>query len=125
MRISDWSSDVCSSDLLDTAALSLHLAPGARLRHARIHDAADGATSFLRTDPVLAEDAEYRRLDLELGDALPRHELNLRLEGDRARVAATGVPPAAGKLHRDSRLAHDTVARSPASRPPGRGHGAG
>src|SRR3546814_8741267 len=68
---------------LDTAALSLHLAPGARLRHARIHDAADGATSFLRTDAVLAEDAEYRRLDLELGAALPRHELNVRLEGDQ------------------------------------------
>src|SRR3546814_17393983 len=28
---------------LDTAALSLHLAPSARLRHARIHDAADSS----------------------------------------------------------------------------------
>src|SRR3546814_19037201 len=98
MRISDWSSDVCSSDLLDTAALSLHLAPGARLRHARIHDAADGATRFLRTDAVLAEDAEYRSLDPELGAALSRHELNARLEGDRTRWVANGVLLAAGQI---------------------------
>src|SRR5690606_11405070 len=59
---------------LDTATLSLRLGARARLRHARVHDAADGATSFLRTDAALAGDAEYRRLDLELGAALSRHE---------------------------------------------------
>src|SRR3546814_12904837 len=111
MRISDWSSDVCSSDLLDTAALSLHLAPGARLRHARIHDAADGATSFLRTDAVLAEDAEYRRLDLELGAALSRHEPNVRLEGDRPRLVANGVLLAAGKRPLAPPLCLDPVPR--------------
>src|SRR3546814_2401848 len=96
---------------LDTATLSLRLAAGARLRHARIHDAADGATSFLRTDAVLAEDAEYRRLDLELGAALSRHELNVPLEGDRARLVANGVLPAAGKRHLDTRLGIEHVDR--------------
>src|SRR3546814_19713090 len=114
MRISDWSSDVCSSDLLDTAALSLHLAPGARLRHARIHDAADGATSFLRTDAVLAEDAEYRRLDLELGAAHSRHELNVRLEADPARLVANGVLLAAAKRPLATRPAIAHYAREPA-----------
>jgi len=109
---------------LDTATLSLRLAPRARLRHARIHDAADGATSFLRTDAVLTEDAEYRRLDLELGAALSRHELNVRLEGDRARVVANGVLLAAGKRHLDTRLGIEHVARDTACELTWRGIGA-
>ncbi len=110
---------------LDTATLSLRLAPHARLRHARIHDAADGATSFLRTDAVLAEDAEYRRLDLELGAALSRHELNVRLEGDRARVVANGVLLAAGRRHLDTRLGVEHIARDTACELTWRGIGAG
>ena len=110
---------------LDTATLSLRLAPRARLRHARIHDAADGATSFLRTDAALAEDAEYRRLDLELGAALSRHELNVRLEGDRARVVANGVLLAAGKRHLDTRLGIEHVARDTTCELTWRGIGAG
>ncbi len=48
-------------------------------------------TSFLRTDAVLARDAQYHRVDLELGAALSRHELNVRLEGDNAQLTANGV----------------------------------
>jgi len=110
---------------LDTATLSLRLEARARLRHARIHDAADGATSFLRTDAVLAEDAEYRRLDLELGAALSRHELNVRLAGDRARVVANGVLLATGKRHLDTRLGIEHVARDTACELTWRGIGAG
>src|SRR5690606_2687066 len=110
---------------LDTATLSLRLAPQARLRHARIHDAADGATSFLRTDATLAEAAEYRRLDLELGAALSRHELNVRLEGDRARVVANGVLLAAGKRHLDTRLGIEHAARDTACELTWRGIGSG
>src|SRR5690606_21460920 len=110
---------------LDTATLSLRLAPRARLRHARIHDAADGATSFLRTDAALAEDAEYRRLDLELGAALSRHELNVRLEGDRSRLVANGVLLASGKRHLDTRLGVEHVALDTACELTWRGIGAG
>ena len=106
---------------LDTATL----APRARLRHARIHDAADGSTSFLRTDAVLAEDAEYRRLDVELGAALSRHELNVRLQGDRARLVANGVLLAAGKRHLDTRLGVQHLARDTACELTWRGIGAG
>ncbi len=110
---------------LDTATLSLRLAPHARLRHARIHDAAEGSTSFLRTDAVLAQDAEYRRLDLELGAALARHELNVRLDGDRARLVANGVLLATGKRHLDTRLGVEHVARDTACELTWRGIGAG
>ena len=110
---------------LDTATLSLRLGARSRLRHARIHDAADGATTFLRTDAALAEDAEYRRLDLELGAALSRHELNVRLLGDRARVVANGVLLATGKRHLDTRLGIEHVARDTACDLTWRGIGAG
>ncbi|MGN7725962.1 Fe-S cluster assembly protein SufD [Luteimonas sp. 22616] len=110
---------------LDTATLSLRLAARARLRHARIHDAAEGATTFLRTDAIVAEDAEYRRLDLELGAALSRHELNVRLEGDRARLVANGVLLATGKRHLDTRLGVEHVARDTACELTWRGIGAG
>jgi Fe-S cluster assembly protein SufD len=49
----------------------------------------------LRTDAVLARDADYQRVDLELGGALSRHELNVRLEGDGA--TAAGQRRAAGR----------------------------
>jgi Fe-S cluster assembly protein SufD len=110
---------------LDTNALSLRLGARAVLRHARVHDAAEGSTGFLRTDAVLAEGAEYRRLDLELGAALSRHELNVRLQGDGARVVANGVLLAGAKRHLDTRLGIEHVGRDTASELTWRGIGAG
>ncbi|HVI57381.1 MAG TPA: Fe-S cluster assembly protein SufD [Luteimonas sp.] len=110
---------------LDTATLSLRLAARATLRHARVHDAAEGGTSFLRTDAVLDDAAEYRRLDLELGAALSRHELNVRLQGDGARVVANGVLLAGAKRHLDTRLGIEHVGRDTASELTWRGIGAG
>lgn len=89
----------------------VHLAQGARLDHARIQSDAAGLTSLLRTDAVLAREAEYRRVDLELGAALTRHELNVRLEGDNARLTANGVLLGNGKRHIDTRLGIEHIAR--------------
>ena len=95
---------------LDNASLALRIGPRAQLRHALVQAVADGATSFLRTDASLAEDALYERLDLELGAALSRHELNVRLEGKRARLVSNGVLLADGKRHLDTRLGIEHVA---------------
>ncbi|MFT4248208.1 MAG: Fe-S cluster assembly protein SufD [Pseudomonas sp.] len=89
----------------------VHLAQGARLDHARIQSDAAGLTSLLRTDAVLAREAEYRRVDLELGAALTRHELNVRLEGDHARLTANGVLLGNGRRHIDTRLGIEHIAR--------------
>ena len=96
---------------LDNASMALRLGKHAQLRHARIQDAADGATCFLRTDAVLADDASYRRLDLELGAALSRHELNVRLEGRGAHLVSNGVLLADGKRHLDARLGIEHIGR--------------
>ena len=89
----------------------VHLGQRARLTHVRLQDAASGANLFTRTDAVLARDADYRRTDLELGGALSRHELNVRLEGDGAKLQADGVLLADGRRHVDTRLGIEHIAR--------------
>lgn len=84
--------------------MHVHLAGGARLRHARLQDESAGASLLLRTDVVLASDTEYRRVDLELGAGLSRHELNVALQGEGAALHAGGVLLADGRRHLDTRL---------------------
>lgn len=103
----------------------VQLKPGARLTHARVQDQATQATSFQRTDAALAGDAEYRRLDLELGASLSRHELNVSLQGERARLICNGVLLAAGRRHLDTRIGIDHVARDTACTLLWRGLGSG
>lgn len=103
----------------------VHLATGATLSHARVQAESDRATALLRTDAVLARDADYRRVDLELGGALSRHELNVRLEGDNARLTANGVLLAGGRRHLDTRLGIDHIGRDTACALTWRGLGAG
>ncbi len=99
---------------LANQTVAISIGEGARLAHARVQADAPRATSFLRTDADLATDAEYRRLDLELGAGLSRHELNVRLAGDRARLLANGVLLADGRRHLDTRLGIEHVARDTA-----------
>jgi len=96
---------------LDNTLVHVHLAQEARLSHARVQADGARATSLLRTDAVLARDAQYRRIDLELGAALTRHELNVRLEGDNARLVANGVLLGTGRRHIDTRLGIEHIAR--------------
>jgi Fe-S cluster assembly protein SufD len=103
----------------------VHLGQQATLKHARVQDEAERATSLLRTDAVLARQAEYRRIDLELGAGLSRHELNVRLEGEQARLSANGVLLAGGRRHIDTRLGIDHIARDTACELTWRGLGAG
>jgi Fe-S cluster assembly protein SufD len=100
---------------LGNALAHVHLAQSATLEHARIQSDAPGFTSLLRTDAVLARDAHYRRVDLELGGGLSRHELNVRLEGNNARLIANGVLLGNGKRHLDTRLGIEHIARDTAT----------
>jgi Fe-S cluster assembly protein SufD len=102
----------------------VHLGQRARLTHLRVQDEADGASAFARCDAVLAREADYRRTDLELGAALSRHELNVRLEGEGATLVANGVLLADGKRHLDTRLGIEHIARDTACALRWRGLGA-
>ncbi len=88
------------------------LADKAHLLHARIQRESAGATLMAHTNAVLAADAHYQRVDLELGGGLSRHELNVKLDGMGARLLADGVLLATGRRHLDTRLAIEHVARS-------------
>lgn len=103
----------------------VHLAANAGLVHLRAQRDDDGATVLARTDAVLAREAHYRRIDLELGAALSRHELNVRLEGEGARLAAHGVLFGDGRRHVDTRLGIEHIARDTACDLRWRGLGAG
>jgi Fe-S cluster assembly protein SufD len=96
---------------LGNELLHLHVGQRCVVRHARIQADALRASRFSRTDAVLAREADYRRIDLELGAALSRNELNVRLEGDAARLSANGVLLGAGRRHVDTRLGIDHIAR--------------
>ncbi|MBN7137246.1 Fe-S cluster assembly protein SufD [Lysobacter enzymogenes] len=110
---------------LGNSLTHVHLAPEAQLSHARVQDEALGATVIARTDAVLARAAHYRRLDLELGAALSRHELNAALHGEGAHVHANGVLLATGRRHLDTRLGIDHVGRDTQCELVWRGLGAG
>lgn len=109
---------------LGNALMHVHLASNARLLHARVQDESTGATLINRTDAVLAKQAEYRRLDLELGAGLSRHELNVALQGDEAKLHANGVLLADGRRHLDTRLGIDHIARNSSCKLTWRGIGA-
>lgn len=91
--------------------LHVHLAPGARLVHARVQDDSDGATQIARTDAALGSHARYLRIDLELGAGLSRHELNVALHGNDAHAHCNGVLLGTGARHVDTRLGIDHVGR--------------
>lgn len=96
---------------LGNTLVHVHLAQDAVLSHARVQADSAKATTLLRTDAVLARNAQYRRIDLELGAALSRHELNVRLEGDNAQLTANGVLLGNGRRHVDTRLGIEHIAR--------------
>lgn len=96
---------------LDNTVMHVHVAREAVLKHARVQAGSIRQSSFLRTDAVLARQAQYHRVDLELGAALCRHELNVRLEGDNAQLTANGVLLGTGRRHVETRLGIEHIAR--------------
>ena len=96
---------------LGNHALQVTLGANAVLRHARVQHEADGATLIQRSDVVLAQQANYHRVDLELGAALSRHELYVSLAGEHATLRSGGVLLANGRRHLDTRLDIRHVAR--------------
>ena len=99
---------------LGNAICHVHVAAGAQLRHVRLQLETPRATLVTRTEAVLARESVYQRIDMELGAALSRHDLNVRLEGERAALQADGVLLADGRRHVETRLDIDHVGRDTA-----------
>ncbi len=93
-----------SQQHLSNHLCEISLQDGAELSHARIQQDDSGATHFLRTEASLQSNASYRRLDLELGAHLSRHDMQVKLLGDGAILHANGSLIASGRRHVDTRL---------------------
>lgn len=91
-------------DDLATAVLQIDLGRAAQLQHVRLQQESRGHHLFARSEALLAAEAHYRRLDLELGLGLTRHELNIGLNGRGAQVQADGVMLGRDRGHIDCRL---------------------
>jgi len=110
---------------LSNALTGIELAAGAGLVHARIQDESSRATLVTRTDVLLGDKAHYERVDLELGAALSRHDLTIKLLGSGARVSANGVLLGTGRRHIDTQLAVEHLGRDTVCDLLWRGLGAG
>jgi Fe-S cluster assembly protein SufD len=110
LRLVEHHFDLGDHANLANAIATITVQRGAELVHLRVQGESSTATLFARTDVTLAEDARYRRLDLELGGALSRHEFGCRLLGKNAGVQSDGVLLGAGRRHIDTRLNIDHVA---------------
>ena len=84
--------------------VDVDLQPRAQLAHVRVQDEDAGALLFARTHVRVAEDASSRRADLEIGAGLSRHDLEVALVGERARLLSGGVLAAAQRRHLDTRI---------------------
>jgi Fe-S cluster assembly protein SufD len=92
--------------------LEVRLGANAILRHARVQNDADGASMFQSSDVSLDRHADYRRVDVELGAALSRHELKAAIAGEHARLTSGGVLFANGRRHVDTRMTIRHIARN-------------
>lgn len=90
---------------IGTARMVIDLGEQSELHHARVQRDNEGASWFLRTEVTLQANSTYRRVDMELGSALSRHELVINVNGDGARVFSNGILFGDGKRHLDTRLA--------------------
>ena len=109
---------------LSNGVLQIGLGRGAQLRHARVQQESESATVIARSQIRLAQGAGYRRLDLELGAALSRHELQVALAGEGASLHANGVLLATRRRHLDTRIEIEHAARDTSSDLRWRGLGA-
>ena len=89
---------------LATNRFVVNLGEASKMTHVRAQMDTDTATWFARTEVNVAARADYRRLDLEVGAGLSRHELVFEISGDEAAVSSNGILLGQSKRHLDTRL---------------------
>lgn len=77
---------------------------GARMEWLQVQTAAESASLVRRTEAVLDADARLQLRSVEAGAQWMRHDLAVRLSGDRARLESRGVFVLRGRQHADTRL---------------------
>jgi Fe-S cluster assembly protein SufD len=87
------------------------LAKGAVVEHTRINAVDHSSQSLSSLGASVAADASFQTLSFTTGAALSRHQVFLRLHGDRAKIGVRGVTLLKGTQHADTTLVteHDAL----------------
>src|SRR3546814_20635508 len=89
MRISDWSSDVCSSDLEGRRAAHIDIPPDRRLPTERVEPARVGEAELVEAAPVAERDiGDHHRavVELAIGLAMPLRHVGDDVRSEERRV---------------------------------------
>lgn len=89
---------------LGNALAQVTLKSRARLRLVQVQDCADGATLIRRSEIEIGAAAEVDATTLEVGGALCRHDVVVRLSGQMARFMSRGCFALRGRQHCDTQL---------------------
>lgn len=76
----------------------------ARLDLLQLQNSAESASLVRRTEAILDADAHFEMRSIESGAQWMRHDLAVKLAGDRARFVSRGVFALRGRQHADTRL---------------------
>lgn len=86
----------------------------ARLDLLQVQNSPESASLVRRTEAKLDADAHFEMRSIEAGAQWMRHDLSVRLAGDRARFVSRGVFALRGRQHADTRLDIRHLARDTA-----------
>ncbi|MFK2903500.1 Fe-S cluster assembly protein SufD [Dyella ginsengisoli] len=100
---------------LGTSVADVVVGERARLQHVIVQAAAEGSTLVRRTSVQLRAGAHATLHALELGGGLSRHELQVELAGDGARLETRGAFVLHGRQHADTQMLVRHTAKHTAS----------
>jgi FeS assembly protein SufD, group 1 len=97
-----------NGEYLETQHFDIRLAEGARLRLIRLQEGSAASTQLAATHVHLARDARLDVWNVDLGNGLARHDLEIDLDAPGAEVQVHGLAALAGRSHVDThlRIAH-------------------
>jgi Fe-S cluster assembly protein SufD len=84
---------------LTNAVTEVYVAEGARLDHYRLQEESESAFHIGTTEVMQAASSTYNSCAISLGARLARHDLNLKLEGERSESSIDGLYVASEGQH--------------------------
>jgi Fe-S cluster assembly protein SufD len=92
---------------LTNAVTEVSVAEGARLDHYRLQEESESAFHIGRTEIAQAGSSTYNSCAISLGAKLARHDLNLKLDGERSESSVDGLYVASDGQHVDNHTSID------------------
>ncbi len=107
--------DTAEHAQMHNTVLNAHVGRAAQLRLRRMQSLHQSALQVTRIDAAIEADASLDTLTLDIGAALVRNDLNVKLLGEDASVTMRGIYLGNGKQHIDNHTRVDHVAKNTTS----------